>query len=109
MNGQAGTRRRMAVPSVLAAVALLAAGCAVQAASSPQAASGAASFVETVGTGTVSFPNVSASLTPLAATANAGPGKVTATDAAGQSVTLVDGKTAYGAVQADIEGITAGD
>jgi hypothetical protein len=119
MNGKAGTCRRMAVPSMLATVALLAAGCAMPAASSRQAASGAtsspqaafsaASFVETAGTGTVDFHD-GERLTPLAATGNAAPGKVTATDTAGRSVTLVDGNTAYGAVvQADIQGYTAGD
>ena len=132
MNGKGASpaRRRMAVPPLLAAVALLSAGCAVQAApspqaapsatSSPQAASGAASspqaapsatsFVAKAGTATVSLPDANATLTPLAATGNTAPGKVTATDAAGQSVTLVDGDTAYGAVIQDgIEGFTAGN
>jgi len=94
---------------MLAAVALLAAGCAAQAASSPHAAFSAASFVEKAGTGTVSFPDGSATLTPLAATGNAAPGKVTATDAKGQSVTLVDGNTAYGAAQPIIAGYSAGN
>jgi ABC-type Fe3+-hydroxamate transport system substrate-binding protein len=112
MNGKtaAGARRRVAMPSLIAAVALLAAGCAMQDASSPHAAFSATSFVATVGTGTVSFPKANATLTPLAATGNAAAGKVTATDAAGQSVTLVDGDTAYGAVVQDgIEGLTAGN
>ena len=110
MNGKACTRQRMAVPSMLAAAALLAAGCAMaQGASLPHAAFSATSFVEKAGTGTVSFPETNARLTHLAATGNAAAGKVTATDAAGQSVTLVDGNTAYGAVRAMIEGITTGN
>lgn len=83
---------------------------ASSATSSPHAAFSATSFVAKAGTGTVSLPKANATLTPLAATGNAAPGKVTATDAAGRSVTLVDGATAYGAVVQDgIEGFTAGD
>ena len=56
------------------------------------------------------LPETNASLTPLAATGNVASGKVTATDAAGRSVTLVDGGTAYGAaVQGGIEAVTAGN
>jgi hypothetical protein len=100
-------------------MALLAAGCAMQATASPHADSSATSslhavfsatsFVDKAGTGTVSFPDGNATLTPLAATGNAASGKVTATDAAGRSVTLVDGDTAYGAVRAMIEGYAAGN
>jgi hypothetical protein len=104
---------------MLAAMALLAAGCAMQATASPHAASsatasphavfGATSFVDKAGTGTVSFPDGNATLTPLAATGNAASGKVTATDDAGRSVTLVDGDTAYRAARAMIEGYAAGN
>jgi hypothetical protein len=109
----------MAAPSLLAAVALLAAGCAMRGASSrhaassatssPHAAFSATSFVEKAGTGTVSLPDGDATLTPLAVTGNAAPGKVTATDAAGQSVTLVDGDTAYGAARSLFVGYGAGN
>jgi hypothetical protein len=121
MNGKAATSagRRMAVRSMFAAVALLAAGCTMPAASSPHAASGATSsrhpafsatsFVERAGTGTVSLPGGTERLIPLAVTGNAAPGKVTATDAAGRSVTLVDGDTAYRALRSEFVGITAGD
>ena len=121
MSGKAaaGAGRRMAVRSMPAAVALLAAGCAVQAASSPQAASSAASssqaafsaasFVEKAGTGTMSLPGGTERLIPLAVTGNAEPGKVTATDAAGGRVTLVDGDTAYRAVRSTFAGYGAGN
>ena len=81
---------------------------ASSATSSPHAAFSATSFVEKPGTGTVSLPYGDATLTPLAVTGNAAPGTVTATDAAGKSVTLVDGDTAYGAaINAGIAGYTA--
>lgn len=118
-NAAAGAGPGMTVPSVLAAVALLAAGCAMQAGSSPQAASSATSsphpafsatsFVEKAGTGTVSLPGGTERLIPLAVTGNAMPGKVTATDAAGRSVTLVDGDTAYRAVRSTFVGYGAGN
>jgi hypothetical protein len=117
MNGTAaaGARRRTAAPSMLAVVALLAAGCTMQATSSPPAASSATSspratphatesrhpafsatsFVAPAGTGTVNLPGGTDRLIPLAVTGNPAPGKVTATNAAGRSVTLVDGDTAY--------------
>jgi hypothetical protein len=121
MSGKAaaGAGRGMAVPSMLGAVALLAAGCTMQAASSRHAASGATSsrhpafsatsFVEKAGTETVSLPGGTERLIPLAVTGNAAPGKVTATDAAGRSVMLVDGDTAYGAVRPMFEGYGAGN
>jgi hypothetical protein len=106
----AGARRRsVAVPSMLAAVALLAAGCAMPPASSPHLAFSATSFVEKAGIGTVSLPDGSERLIPLAATGNAAPGKVTATNAAGRSVTLVDGDTAYRAVRSTFVGDGAGN
>jgi hypothetical protein len=80
-----------------------------QAATSPYAGFSATSFVEKAGTGRVSFPEANASLTPLAATGNAASGKVNAINVAGQSVTLVAGGTAYGAVRAGIVNVTAGN
>jgi hypothetical protein len=121
MNGKAaaGADRRMAVRSMLGAVALLAAGCTMPAASSPHAASSATSsphpgfsatsFVEKAGTGTVSLPGGTERLIPLAVTGNPTLGKVTATDAAGRSVTLVDGGTAYRAVRSTFVGYGAGN
>jgi hypothetical protein len=116
MNGTAAADagRRTEVPSMLAVVALLAAGCTMQVTSSPPAASSATSspratpratesrhpafsatsFVE-AGTGTVSLPGGTERLIPLAVTGNPAPGKVTVTNSAGRSVTLVDGNTAY--------------
>jgi hypothetical protein len=109
----------MAVPPVLTIVALLAAGCTMQAASSPQArpsatssrhpAFSATSFVEKAGPGTVSLPGGTDRLIPLAVTGNPAPGKVTASNAAGRSVTLVDGDTAYRAVRSSFVVYGAGN
>jgi hypothetical protein len=121
MNGKAAADagRRMVVRSMLGAVALLAAGCTMPTASPPHPASGASSsphpafsatsFVEKAGTGTVSLPGGTERLIPLAVTGNAAPGKVTATDAAGRSVTLVDGDTAYRLVRSEFVSYGAGN
>jgi hypothetical protein len=65
--------------------------------------------VEESATSTVTYPEASARLVPLQATANASGAKLTATEATGQAVALVTADTAYAGVQLSIAKSTVGD
>jgi len=94
-----GTRRLWAIAPAVAAVAFMAAGCAVPAPTpaGPAAAkaASAATFVVKAATSTIKYPEADATLVPLQATATASGAALSATDAAGHAVTLVTAATAF--------------
>jgi len=83
----------------VAALAFMAAACAVPGTTSagPAAAkaASAATFVVKAATSTIKYPEADATLVPLQATATASGATLSATDAAGQAVTLVTAATAF--------------
>jgi hypothetical protein len=94
-----GTRRLRATAPAVAALAFMAAACAVPGTTSagPVAATAAsaATFVVKAATSTIKYPEADATLVPLQATATASGATLSATDAAGQAVTLVTAATAF--------------
>jgi len=97
-GGSVGTRRLRATPAV-AALAFMAAGCAVPGATSAGRvaanAASAATFVEKAATSTIRYPEAGATLVPLQPGAAASGTTLSATDAAGQNVILVTAATAF--------------